>query len=220
MPWSFSVAWVPGSAIPAPDATSRRPQEGPVEPDGFQEAMAAIRVSEEPVTDLSGDAEFAALGKLKTGQIAAVTWDRVQEETWADDGMRELIVAIGRGFNEAVLDRLPEKLAGFWRHRHGLQVVDGVVMLGERIVVPPSLRREVLEHLHGAHQGISQMTGRAQTSVFWPGITSDIARQRYNCRTCDSIAPSQPQTDAVPPQIPTYPFEMVASDYFDLQGSH
>ena len=92
--------------------------------------------------------------------------------------------------------------------------------MGERIVIPPSLRQEVLSHLHGAHHGVSQMTGRAKASVFWPGITGGITRTRNNCRTCDTIAPSQPQADAVPPEIPTYPFEMTCSDYFDLEGSH
>ena len=64
------------------------------------------------------------------------------------------------------------------------------------------------------------MTGRAQALVFWPGITSDIARTRNNCGKCDTIAPSQPTTNAVPPEIPSYPFEMVCSDYFDLEGTH
>ena len=134
--------------------------------------------------------------------------------------MRNLVDAIGKGFNEAMVDRLPNGLADFWRHRDSLDVVDGVIMMGERIVVPPSLRREVLDHLHGAHQGVSQMTGRAQASVFWPGILSDITATRNNCRTCDSIAPSQRQTHPVQPEIPTYPFEMVCSDYFDLEGTH
>ena len=220
MPWSFSVAWVPGTAIPAPDATSRRPQDTPGMPDDFPAAMAAIRTAEVETTDLAGDAEFAALGRLKTGELAAVTWDRVQEETWVDSDMRDLITAISKGFNESVLERLPAGLAGYWKYRHSLHVVDGVVMMGERIVIPPSLRQEVLDHLHGAHQGVSQMTGRAQASFFWPGISSAIANKRHNCRTCDTVAPSQPPTDAIPPEIPTYPFEMVASDFFDLAGSH
>ena len=96
----------------------------------------------------------------------------------------------------------------------------GVVMMGDRIVIPPSLRREVLSHLHSAHKGVSQMTSRAQALVFWPGITSDIARTQNNCGKCDTIAPSQPTTNAVPPEIPSYPFEMVCRDYFDLEGTH
>ena len=218
MPWNFSITWVPGKTIPAPDATSRRPQESAVPTDSFSAAISAIMTTEESGEDLAGDAEFAAMGRLKANEITAVTWERVKEETWLDDNMRHLIEAIHNGFNEAVQERLPAGLTDYWRHRGSLIVVDGVVMMGERIVIPASLRQEVLTHLHGAHQGVSQMTNRAQGSVFWPGISSDIARTRQNCRTCDTIAPSQPQADAVPPEIPTYPFQMICSDYFDLGG--
>ena len=48
----------------------------------------------------------------------------------------------------------------------------------------------------------------------------DRARTQDNCSTCDRIAPSQPTTDAVPPAIPKYPFELICSNYFDLQGTH
>ena len=138
MAWSFGVAWVLGAAIPAPDATSRCLQDGPEESDDFPTAMAVIRTAEVETTDLVGNAEFAALGHLKAGEIAAVTWDRVQEETWVDSGMRDLITAIGKGFNESVPERLPAGLASFWRHRHSLHVVDGAIMMGEWVLIPPS----------------------------------------------------------------------------------
>ena len=131
--------------------------------------------------------------------------------------MRKLVGTIKGGLNEMSMEEAPEGLADYWRHCNSLHILNGVVMMGEWIVIPPSLRQEVLAHLHGAHQGVSQMTGRAQALFFWPVITSDIARTWDNCSTCDTIAPSQPQTDAVPPEIPTYPFQLVCSDYFDLQ---
>ena len=169
---------------------------------------------------LAGDEEYAAYGRPKPGEVTAVTWERVKEETWRDDGLRQLIIAIGAGFNEKELEGTPAGLADYWRHRQSLTVVDDVVMMGEQIVIPPSLRHEVLDHLHAAHQGVRAMQSRAEVSVFWPGITSDIARRRHNCRTCDTIAPSQPPTDAVQPEIPTHPFQMICSDYFDLEGTH
>ena len=59
------------------------------------------------------------------------------------------------------------------------------------------------------------MTGRTQSSVFWPGILSDITKTRDNCRKCNTIARSQHQTHPVLPEIPTYPLEL-CSDYFEL----
>ena len=89
------------------DTGARHPQDAPERPDDFPTAMAAIRTADEETMDLAGDAELAAFSRLKTGDLAAVTWDKVQEETWVDSGMRDLITAIGKGFNESVLERLP-----------------------------------------------------------------------------------------------------------------
>ena len=72
--------------------------------------------------------------------------------------------------------------------------------------------------LHAAHQGVSGMTNRAEQSVFWPGITKDILRIRSTCRTCVRNAPSQPAGLPVAPPSPSYPFEMMAADYFHLDG--
>ena len=73
-----------------------------------------------------------------------------------------------------------------------IHTLDCVVLYNDRIVIPPSLRSEVLRSLHSAHQGTSSMTSRAEASVYWPGITSDIHNMRARCSQCNRMAPSQP----------------------------
>jgi hypothetical protein len=51
-------------------------------------------------------------------------------------------------------------------------------MYGDQIVMLPSLQVEVIEALHGAHQGINMMSSRAQASMYWPGITKSIQMVR------------------------------------------
>ncbi len=46
-----------------------------------------------------------------------------------------------------------------------------------------------LNALHAAHQGISGMTARAESSLFWLGITRDIADTRNRCAICNGNAP-------------------------------
>ena len=91
-------------------------------------------------------------------------------------------------------------------------------MFKDRILIPSSLRREALEVLHAAHQGVSGMKARASQSVFWPGISADISNRRSQCQTCNSIAPSQPRLPMAIPPLPAYPFEQVVADYFYLHG--
>ena len=58
-----------------------------------------------------------------------------------------------------------------------LPMCSGVVLMGQRIVVPPSLRQPILKAIHAAHQGV-MMRARAMDFVYWPDITTDIARVR------------------------------------------
>ena len=80
-------------------------------------------------------------------------------------------------------------------------VIDGVLMYGNRTVIPPALRKEVSDHLHDAHQGVSKMTYRAKDSIFWPGMSNDITKARIQYRSCKEYAPTQPALPAVTPFI-------------------
>ena len=86
--------------------------------------------------------------------------------------------------------------------------------MGQRIVVPPSLRQPVLNALHAAHQGVSAMRARAMDSVYWPDITNDIARIRDQCTHCHRMAKSNPMQPPSELILPDYPFQMISSDYF------
>lgn len=61
---------------------------------------------------------------------------------------------------------MPEAIRGFHRYHENITSADGVVLYKDRVVIPPSLRGEVLSALHAAHKGFSMMTARAESSVF------------------------------------------------------
>ena len=93
-------------------------------------------------------------------------------------------------------------------------------MYKDRVVVPPSLRLNALESIHAAHQGASSMISTAETTVFWPNITKDIASTRHLCKWCNRNAPSQPKLPPITPIIPTTPFQAIVADYFEAKGSN
>ena len=148
-----------------------------------------------------------------------MTWDRVRVATASDQGMLQLSDLIKQGMPEH-RPEVPEPLKQYFQYREGLSTVDGVILYKDRIVVPPSLRQEVLDALHSAHQGVTSMTARAETSVFWPGITPDISALRSSCQQCNRNAPSNPSAPPVPPMSPEYPFQCICADYFTYQGHH
>ena len=88
-------------------------------------------------------------------------------------------------------------------------------MYKDRIVIPPSLRKQIVENLHSAHQGLSSMYSRAQTIgiVYWPRLAADLEEACDACRSCHRNAPSHAKLPPTAPEISTTPFQMIFGDY-------
>ena len=228
LPWIYQIYWMPGKCNSFSDAISRNPAtEEPVsETDtAFISLVNSMMDPDErshPVQCSLLDAEIpfdqvATVTMTNLNKVFAITWERVQSATFSE--YEPLMCQIQKGFPENKSD-LDDQFHDFWTVRHGLHVYDDVIMYHDRIIIPPSLRPEILNSLHAAHQGHSAMMSHAQATVFWPGISQDINRQRQLCRNCTRNAPSQPRPEPTPPIFPTTPFEAVVGDYFKLNGTN
>lgn len=235
--WRFRIVHMPGKSNLGADAMSRHPVKEEQEEtasvegfDGYAGLQAVIRNSQE--------AQSTTIA-VNSEKIQAVTWERVQDAMHKDKKMQTLRRMVESVFPD---DRssMPDELLPYWPWRDEMYVQDGVILKdnnlsvfpkirsgnlhsymenqGTRVLIPPSLRQEVLESLHAAHQGVSAMNERAKVSVFWPGITNDIQAIRHTCKECNRTAPSQAKTPAMQPLIPTTPFEALACDYFHFKG--
>ena len=59
----------------------------------------------------------------------------------------------------------------YWCFRDKLTILDGIIMRGNRVVIPTSVRTATLNRLHDAHQGHTSMLQRARRTVCWPKNT-------------------------------------------------
>jgi len=121
---------------------------------------------------------MAAVSTLDSVQL--VTWDKVRAEISSNPAMLDLLSAIENGISDNRKEYTPTVIEYFPFHEH-LSTVDGVVMYKGRIAIPPRLRRIVLDNLPAAHQGVTAMMTRADSSIFWPGITTEIQEVRNRC---------------------------------------
>ena len=214
----FRIAHISGARNLAADALSRHPVGAPVQlvlPDDaspvHHDILTSIRILDPLSTDI-------CVGSTHPTQlIQSVTWDAVRLATSSDDSMLTLIDFIEEGF-PARRDELSPELRPYFQFRDDLSCYDGVILYKDRVVIPPSLRDRVLQSLHSAHQGVSQMCARADSSFFWPGMTPAITDLRSKCSACNRMAPSQPSAPPTPPSVPVYPFQCVAADYFTYRG--
>ena len=147
-----------------------------------------------------------------------VTWNMVREATASDATLSLLMEHLQGGFPNQGRD-LPLELRPFQRYADSLCCVDGVILMGNRIVIPKSLQPSILRALHSVHQGVGAISTRAADSDFWPNITTDIIRIREECTHCHRAAksnPMQPPCDITPPD---YPFQRICADYFSFNNT-
>ena len=202
--YKYTIKHIPGAANVGPDALSRRPTSNTDKPDDLEDR---IHASIAHVADNSEELH----------PFRALTWSRIAQASCLDPTLQRLADVITSGFPDNKPD-LPPDLRPYWDVRHNLLCVGDAVVYGSRIVVPATLRSEVLDALHAAHQGVTGMKARAQTCVYWPGLSAAIVQRRQRCSLCNTIAPTQSALPASPPAAPEYPFQLVVADYFHLAG--
>ena len=59
---------------------------------------------------------------------------------------------------------LDRKLHSYWPMRQNINIQNDIVMVGDKIVIPQSFRRKILEKLHLAHQGVQRTKAKARKS--------------------------------------------------------
>lgn len=207
LPWRFQVAHLPGTSNHAADATSRHPS-----PSGSENSL-----------DLSSDTEIAESALMASirhdaQELGIISWSLLAQETATDASLSHLLKLVEQGVTN--FDRTDPALSNLWPISESVYSHEGVLLYQDRVVVPSSLRPQLLKHLHAAHQGTSAMEHRARAIVFWPGMSKDIRATREGCADCNRNAPSQAATPLLPSSPPSTPFEAVFADFFDYGGRH
>ena len=209
LPWRFEIQHLPGKCNHAADATSRHPS--------YSSTIDSPSFGSSDVPDLTESALMASI-RDDTQELSTVPWSLLAQETARDSSLSTLLRWIQEGPSLANSeDPAISPYKSIWESSYEQE---GVLMYQDRVIVPPSLRRKVLENLHAAHQGISTMEQRARQIVYWPGMSTDIRAIREQCPDCNRNAPSQAATPPLPTSPPTTPFEEVFADFFDYGGHH
>ena len=149
-------------------------------------------------------------------------WKKIKEAAKSDSQYKQLYKAIMHSsFSAEKSDEIPV-LKEFHSVKDRLSIVNEAIMYGFednnlRILVPKSLRTQVMKNMHAANQGSSSMLARARQSVYCPGMDRDINSHCESCLQCRQMAPSKPKESLVSSDVPEYPFRHVVSDMFEIE---
>ena len=94
-----------------------------------------------------------------------------------------------------------------------LSTLDGCVLWGARVIVPPQGRAVVLDELHETHPGCTRMKALARSYIWWPKMDQDIEELVKKCQVCQESRTSPPSAPLHPWQWPTQPWSRLHLDF-------
>ncbi len=149
-------------------------------------------------------------------QIRPTHLQSLQDETKVDPTLKELKEFIISGWPESIND-IPEYLRPYWCFRDELTMLDGLIMKGNRVIIPSTQRDETLKRLHDGHQGLTSTLQRARRTVYWPNLQHDISDMLSQCHNCQQHAKKKPRNPER--QISaSRPMELLGMDLMEMKN--
>ena len=94
-----------------------------------------------------------------------------------------------------------------------------ILVGGERIFVPQSARKAVIDILHEGHPGAAKMIKKANQFYFWPGLNNECELKVKSCMECAKLAPSQKKHE-LSAESAHAPMSHIGVDLFSWQGKN
>lgn len=154
---------------------------------------------------------------VHTVNVSLEKQEEFRKQTENDDVLKMLKDTFHNGwpYNR---DKVPDPIRVFWKHKNDIYCDNDILFLGDRIIVPRSMRKAMMNKLHEAHLGMSKTKERARQILYWPNMDVDIEEFISKCRTCEKFQTSNIKQHLIPHEVPEYPFEQVGCDIMSYAG--
>ena len=195
--YDFKLIHKPGKDIPVPDNLSRRPlKETRTEMPEFDVLLMNVR-------------SITSFSPRRLKQIA--------EETAKDEALSMLKKVIKTGWPVMKKEADP-LIRPYWDFKEEMNVIDEIVLRAERVVIPCTMQKEILNILHESHQGMVKTKQLAKDLIYWPGINGEIEHMISKCSPCQRHRNYQSKEPMKPSEVPSEPWSVIATDLFDCIG--
>ena len=135
--------------------------------------------------------------------------DELKEETSRDECLQKVINAITTG----KWDTIHKEHSSYWNIRDELSVSEGLVIRGERIVIPEILQNRVVNIAHASHQGIVKTKALLRETVWFPGIDRLVEKVVASCLPCQANTKVKNAEPLKMTELPKGPWKEVSVDF-------
>ena len=197
--YDLIVNYVPGKLMYIADTLSRAYVEG------------------DPTCGAAEDIEVMVHQLLDSLPMTQARRQQFRDSISNDPTMRRLQKTVSEGWPKSRKSAHSD-LQSYWNIRDQIHEADGLLFNGDRVLVPPSLRSEMLSLIHESHLGVQKCQANAREVLFWPNMLSDIKMTVSKCEICTALRPDQPKEPLLSHQIPDRPWQKLAADIMTWQN--
>ena len=116
------------------------------------------------------------------------------------------------------MSEVPDSIHAYYDFQYVLTVQNSLVFKGDRLVIPATMRREMMAMTHASHIGIEGCLRRAHESMFWPRMSTELREYISKCDVCMSHRASPGKEPLQQHEFAARPWSKVGADLCDLQG--
>lgn len=162
--YSITLIHKPGKEIPLADTLSRKSMDE--EDESLSEAM-----------------ETQVHTVISTAPVSTDRLNNIKTETAQDEQLSKLKQVIRSGWPETRKQCHP-LVSDYWNHRDEITEADGILLKGEKIIIPHKLGPHMLKCIHTGHFGVEKSKHRARDIMVWPGMGQQIEETVQQCDIC------------------------------------
>lgn len=163
-----------------------------------------LPLDNEPSFDSEGDVCIKNIAEL-----VAIDLKEIETATDKDEELKELrdcLVTGNWNFKS-------ENLKPYLPFREEFGSVQGLVVRGDRLIIPRALRSQVLQLGHEGHPGQTLMTKRLRYVCWWPKMDAEIKDLVRTCHGCLTVSRPDPAEPMKRRELPKAPWVAVAIDF-------
>ena len=149
---------------------------------------------------------------LVINHLSSTTVSAANIKQWtAEDPVMSCVLRfLMSGWPDELLDK---EYRPYSSRRSELSVLDGCLLRGSRIIIPPPGRQLVLDELHETHPGTSKMKALARSYLWWPGMDTAIEQMVKTCHVCQESRPAPAAAPLHPWEWPQQPWSRLHLDF-------
>lgn len=141
----------------------------------------------------------------------------IKKETENDIVLNKVKTYLSEGWPDK--NRLEANVIQYFGIRNDLIIDNEILYFGNRIIVPHTLRKVMLNLLHESHQGITKTRLRAKLLFYWPGMMNEIEQLVGKCKVCEKFRPANKKEPLLTHELPNLPYEKIAMDIMTFNNN-